>query len=92
MKVVSGELRADVETDDKTKQVEALVKTRQGAALEALLGDLRPVFKKHGLNIEDEECNDRVLGHDLIGQVLLPLVRERLWHTAAEEVLLGGRF
>jgi hypothetical protein len=88
METVNGKLRPDTETDEETKQVSALVRTKQDAALEALLADLGPVFKKHRLTASDLNAN----GVDLIADCLLPAVREKLWGPATEEVLLGGRF
>jgi hypothetical protein len=72
-----------LETDAEFELVGALVDKRYGAALEALLSDLRPVFEKHGLHVEDPHFMEHGIQ---------PLLREKLWGPAKEEVLLGGRF
>ena len=88
METVNGEARLDTETDEETEQVYALVSTREAAPTEALLADLLPVFEKHGVNIDDLE---KVTGEDFRDVIRL-LVREKLWHPAAAELFLGGRF
>ena len=83
METVNGELRPAAETDEETRQVNALIDTRAGATCKALLAELRPVFDRYGLNADDK---------DFIRDGLRPLVREKLWHPAVAEIFLGGRF
>jgi hypothetical protein len=78
-----GELRLMLDSDQEFAMVEAKVEERYGAAFAALLADLRPVFQKHGLDADDRH---------FIEHGVCPLLREKLWGPAKEEVLLGGRF
>ncbi len=65
-----GNLDLMLGSDAEFELVGALVNKRYGAALEALLSDLRPVFEKHGLDAQDP----RFLEHGL-----QPLLWEKLW-------------